>query len=764
MSEIESIKFFNDFQPLINSGSSNDTKMDYEKIKLEFSILHAAGRRYSIQVKFYDKQVFDFISETKRIDSKQKIVFEKFYTCNFYFGKEQNIQIIVYRNSTSYVIKTTLGHIIGSKDCNFTKNYYQDESLVIKAEKLEKDEDLLDVKLILTNESDPTYFINNKLFYLITCGDTDIYRSKAINNDGTFEPIHIPINLLRPFYTVNFYNLNNKLLLSFDNEVDNITLNYPFKKNFQIRHNSYITLTDKSEIIKNYTFMDYIQSGVKIALWIGIDFTGSNGHPMDLSSLHSLCGKNDYERAITACANIVGCYDYDQLFPVFGFGAIINAPGIKEASMCFNLNFCDDPNIYGIDNIIKVYRDCINNEKITFSGPTEFAPLIGNVISKINQDDLYEYHILMILTDGVIDDLQKTIDIIVEASFLPLSIIIVGIGTEDFTKMEILDGDDIPLTSSKGKKRARDLVQFVPFSKFQNDEQKLAMEVLAEIPRQIVEYYQFKNLNPEKIAKKLKHNDIDNKNNPILNKFSKDFKKSEIDSNINPFITKFNKKSKGIKDSEKVIKIPSIISKPKEKSNDIKDSDKTDNQIKESSKFIFDSNYFFKENSKKQSDNEIKIQPNIDILQTDRKNNSKKIQKFHLNENFDDKKSRRMSTDHISISSVSSSTRRKLNQKNPFYVGNKDTNNMYNQSNDKKNNNQRYYNMYESKGDTLKSNSSLINIGYNVISSSQNTNDTINNIKKRSFEGISKSRENSYIDLNLLHSYETIFLKKNNNQ
>ena len=93
MSEIESIKFFNDFQPLINSGSSNDTKMDYEKIKLEFSILHAAGRMYSIQVKFYDKQVFDFISETKRIDSKQKIVFEKFYTCNFYFGKEQNIYI-----------------------------------------------------------------------------------------------------------------------------------------------------------------------------------------------------------------------------------------------------------------------------------------------------------------------------------------------------------------------------------------------------------------------------------------------------------------------------------------------------------------------------------------------------------------------------------------------------------------------------------------------------------------------------------------------
>ena len=71
----------------------------------------------------------------------------------------------------------------------------------------------------------------------------------------------------------------------------------------------------------------------------------------------------------------------------------------------------------------------------------------------------------MILTDGVIDDLQETIDSLVEGSFLPLSVIIIGIGDADFKKMEILDGDDVPLISSKGKKRMRDLVQFVPFRK-----------------------------------------------------------------------------------------------------------------------------------------------------------------------------------------------------------------------------------------------------------------------------------------------------------
>jgi len=39
----------------------------------------------------------------------------------------------------------------------------------------------------------------------------------------------------------------------------------------------------------------------------------------------------------------------------------------------------------------------------------------------------------------------------VKGCYLPLSIIIVGIGNEDFEKMEILDADDVPLVSSWGE-------------------------------------------------------------------------------------------------------------------------------------------------------------------------------------------------------------------------------------------------------------------------------------------------------------------------
>ena len=55
----------------------------------------------------------------------------------------------------------------------------------------------------------------------------------------------------------------------------------------------------------------------------------------------------------------------------------------------------------------------------------------------------------MIITDGIINDMQLTIDEIVKASNLPLSIIIVGVGDADFEEMVQLDGDVTPLYSKK---------------------------------------------------------------------------------------------------------------------------------------------------------------------------------------------------------------------------------------------------------------------------------------------------------------------------
>ena len=242
----------------------------------------------------------------------------------------------------------------------------------------------------------------------------------------------------------------------------------------------------------------FVKNG-QINLEIAIDYTKSN-ESENAISLHYRNGEtpNDYEKAIKSCVNIIANYDSDNLFPVYGFGGI--PEGKNEVSHCFNINFNeDDANILGLDNIIKFYKDSL--DKVKLWGPTHFEPVIKKVISNIKYDlenrrSENHYYILMILTDGIINDMNETIDSIVEGSKLPLSIIIIGVGNANFTNMEILDGDKIPLMNSFGEIRKRDIVQFVEFNKYQNekgvnDGDELAEEVLKEIPRQIEEYYQF---------------------------------------------------------------------------------------------------------------------------------------------------------------------------------------------------------------------------------------------------------------------------------
>ena len=59
--------------------------------------------------------------------------------------------------------------------------------------------------------------------------------------------------------------------------------------------------------------------------------------------------------------------------------------------------------------------------------------------------------VLLILTDGEISDLDRTIDTIVKASALPMSIIVVGVGEEHFEAMKALDSDEKKLTAQNGQ-------------------------------------------------------------------------------------------------------------------------------------------------------------------------------------------------------------------------------------------------------------------------------------------------------------------------
>uniref|UniRef100_A0A8C3LUN2 Copine-3 n=1 Tax=Chrysolophus pictus TaxID=9089 RepID=A0A8C3LUN2_CHRPC len=235
---------------------------------------------------------------------------------------------------------------------------------------------------------------------------------------------------------------------------------------------------------------------------VGIDFTGSNGDPRSPDSLHYLSpdGVNEYLTAIWSVGMVIQDYDTDKMFPVFGFGAQI--PPSYQVSHEFPINFNpSNPFCNGIQGIVDAYRACL--PQVRLYGPTNFSPIINHVArfaaAATQQQTASQYFILLIITDGVITDLDQTRTAIVNASKLPMSIIIVGVGGADFDAMEFLDGDNGVLRSSSGEPAVRDIVQFVPFRKFQNSpKEALAQCVLAEVPQQVVNYFSTYKLQPPK--------------------------------------------------------------------------------------------------------------------------------------------------------------------------------------------------------------------------------------------------------------------------
>lgn len=99
--------------------------------------------------------------------------------------------------------------------------------------------------------------------------------------------------------------------------------------------------------------------------------------------------------------------------------------------------------------------------------------------------------------------MHQTKRAIIEASSLPISIIIVGVGDADFDAMDELDSDEVRLTI-EGQYAERDIVQFVPLNKFLpkggsaiKSQADLAKEVLAEVPAQLTGYMNSRGFKPQ---------------------------------------------------------------------------------------------------------------------------------------------------------------------------------------------------------------------------------------------------------------------------
>ena len=497
------------YYKLVDSVTA-ETTVEKQKVKLTVSLSDvpdSSQRKVSL-LNYQDKSrlAFKLQGETdfQSKNNENKINFNQFFVMEYYFEKEQPMGIKINWSSNEVILQTSLGSIMGSRGQKFIKKLNDGSTLEINASNL-NDINMKAHFLVNLNGN----FTGMGIVYIIKYlgvqnnpQNTNIYRSELKEFTGqvyqniSYPRVAIPLIFLAPdgqyennIISIEIFDIkNNKKLGEYTSQLSNFLTKKP---NINIKNNSYVNIEVTLE--REYTFLDYLKGGMEINLTIAIDFTSSNLDPKRPDSLHYI-GSNEmnaYEKAIRSCGDIVGYYDSDQLFPVYGYGAIL--PNQNVVSHIFPINGnINDPNINTIDNVLYSYRQILPYLKLY--GPTYFAPIINelnkNVKEELASGKKMNYNILMILTDGLINDMEDTIDALVEASFLPISVIIIGIGYGDFGNMDILDADDNPLFDRNQRKADRDLVQFVPFYKFSNsDGDKLAEQVLEEVPRQVVEYY-----------------------------------------------------------------------------------------------------------------------------------------------------------------------------------------------------------------------------------------------------------------------------------
>ncbi|XP_054484033.1 copine-4 isoform X2 [Agelaius tricolor] len=450
-------------------------------------------------------------------------VFSKLFTVDFYFEEVQRLRFEVHDISSNHNglkeadflggMECTLGQIVSqrklSKSLLKHGNTAGKSSITVIAEELSGNDDYVELSFSARKLDDKDFFSKSDPFL-------EIFR---VNDDATQQLVHrteVVMNNLNPAWKTFKVSVNSLCSGDQDRRLKCIVWDWDsngkhdfigeFSSTFKEmrgamegRQVQWECINPKYKAKKK----NYKNSGIVILnqCKVAIDFTASNGDPRNSCSLHYIhpYQPNEYLKALVAVGEICQDYDSDKMFPAFGFGARI--PPEYKVSHDFAINFNEDnPECAGIQGVVEAYQSCL--PKLQLYGPTNIAPIIQKVAKSASEEtntkEASQYFILLILTDGVITDMADTREAIVHASHLPMSVIIVGVGNADFSDMQMLDGDDGILRSPKGEPVLRDIVQFVPFRNFKHaSPAALAKSVLAEVPNQVVDYYNGKGIKPK---------------------------------------------------------------------------------------------------------------------------------------------------------------------------------------------------------------------------------------------------------------------------
>lgn len=484
------------------------------------------------------------IGRTENVKNCLDPNFAKCFSVDYMFEEVQKVKVAVYDidNTTPKLgdddflgqVECTLGQIVAASP--FRKPLVKKDGkpagegqILIRSQEVKEGGEVIQCAFKARKLENKDFLGKSDPYLEILCNNADgswtvVHRTEVVKNNLNphWRPFQLPLHSLcggnksKPI-KLDVYDWDSDgshdLIGGFTTTVDELAasqhgkefpcINQEKKAKKKKYENSGFVCVESIKIVKVASFLEFIYGGMQINFTVGVDFTGSNGDPKSPNSLHYInpYQPNEYMQAIQAVGAVCQDYDTDKMFPALGFGAKI--PPNMEVSHEFAINFNhQNPYCAGIQGIVQAYQNCV--PQIHLWGPTNTAPIIYHVArfaAAAQQEEqtkgAHAYYVLLLLTDGVITDMDETRAAIVYASNLPMSLIIVGVGQADFTDMRTLDGDDGVLRAPNGEPVKRDIVQFVPFRDFKRaSADELAKHVLAEVPQQVTKYYSIRGIYP----------------------------------------------------------------------------------------------------------------------------------------------------------------------------------------------------------------------------------------------------------------------------
>lgn len=242
-----------------------------------------------------------------------------------------------------------------------------------------------------------------------------------------------------------------------------------------------------SILIERLTFYGQLEKGLRFNFCCAIDFSSNNRPQRDPKSYHysSHNQLTPYQILIKEIGELVEQYSDEQICYGWGFAARLNR------QVCQTVPLCDEngkSELHSVHDLLNSYMALF--DKILFDKPILISPSTTcaiNLVKGKKNPGCYLVFLIMISEDP--SDLSQFNDLLYENQYEPISVIIIGLGENDFSKTKEAFKPGMPHYNSKREEFDRDFVTFLRFNDFGNENlAQMTSTALFSVPDQAIHW------------------------------------------------------------------------------------------------------------------------------------------------------------------------------------------------------------------------------------------------------------------------------------